>query len=138
MKTLPFDPAAVPVSQLEERYERTWKCVPEPAVSYRKAGTKRGSKPEEMALVLDLQAVDSEATVHDLQKADTRTTAAAHYERRVAELQAAAPEMTDEDRARGYRVTKWHGLPNYECILAPFSSLNEEEVQAFVKRHRRT
>ena len=44
--------AVIGVSQ--ERYERTWNCVPEPAVSVRAAGEKRGSKPEEMGRVLDL------------------------------------------------------------------------------------
>lgn len=36
-----------------ERYERLWDCVPRPDVSWREAGSKRGSKPEEMDLVLD-------------------------------------------------------------------------------------
>lgn len=36
-----------------ERYERPWGCVPRPDVSYRKAGARRGSKPETMKAVLD-------------------------------------------------------------------------------------
>ncbi len=36
-----------------ERYERIWNAVPRPEVSWRKAGTKRGSKPEDMQVVLD-------------------------------------------------------------------------------------
>ncbi|MDP6987858.1 MAG: hypothetical protein QF903_00095 [Planctomycetota bacterium] len=36
-----------------ERYERPWGCVPRPDVAYRKAGSRRGSKPETMQAVLD-------------------------------------------------------------------------------------
>ncbi|MCC7013535.1 MAG: hypothetical protein IT454_13305 [Planctomycetes bacterium] len=37
-----------------ERYERTWNCVPRPELSWRKAGTKKGSKPEKLDIVQDL------------------------------------------------------------------------------------
>jgi hypothetical protein len=37
-----------------ERYERLWNCVPRPEVSIRKAGAKKGGKPEKMGVVLDL------------------------------------------------------------------------------------
>jgi len=40
-----------------ERYERVWNAVPRPDVSVRKAGSKRGSKPETMGQVLDQQAI---------------------------------------------------------------------------------
>lgn len=36
-----------------ERYERIWGAVPRPEVSYRRAGTSRGSKPEDMPMVMD-------------------------------------------------------------------------------------
>lgn len=34
-----------------ERYERAWGCVAEPSVSVRRAGTRSGSKPEDMRIV---------------------------------------------------------------------------------------
>ena len=34
-----------------ESYDRFWNCVPEPEVRYRKAGAKRGGKPEDMPIV---------------------------------------------------------------------------------------
>lgn len=37
-----------------ERYERLWGCRPRPEVSWREAGDKRGSKPEEMEVMLDV------------------------------------------------------------------------------------
>lgn len=53
------------------------------------------------------------------------------------ELPQPAPEgLTPEELAKGYRVSRWNGIPNFECILAPFASLREEEVQAFVARLR--
>lgn len=47
-----------------------------------------------------------------------------------------AESFTPEELERGYRRTQWNGLPNFECILAPFASLRETEVQAFVARLR--
>lgn len=41
-----------------ERYERLWNCVTRPEVSWRKAGSKKGSKPEKMNVVGDLNEVD--------------------------------------------------------------------------------
>lgn len=38
----------------KERYERFWNCVPRPDVSWRKAGAKKGGKPEQMDIVMDL------------------------------------------------------------------------------------
>ncbi|MAF65430.1 MAG: hypothetical protein CMJ84_07215 [Planctomycetes bacterium] len=36
-----------------ERYERPWGCVPQPDVSYRQVGSRRGSKPVTMEVVMD-------------------------------------------------------------------------------------
>lgn len=36
-----------------ERYERLWNCVPQPECEWRKAGTKKGGKPEKMGHMLD-------------------------------------------------------------------------------------
>jgi hypothetical protein len=41
-----------------ERYDRPWNCTPRPEVSWRKAGAKKGSKPEKMPIVLDLLEQD--------------------------------------------------------------------------------
>jgi len=41
-----------------ERYERNWKGRPEVEVSYRRAGSGRGSKPESMALILEQNQAD--------------------------------------------------------------------------------
>ena len=43
--------SVVIVGRAGERYERAWNCRPQPDVSWRKVGTKRGSKPESMTLV---------------------------------------------------------------------------------------
>jgi hypothetical protein len=49
-----------------ERYERLWNCVPRPELSWRKAGTKKGSKPERLGIVEDLNAEDeSGKRLHD-------------------------------------------------------------------------
>ncbi|MFT4542757.1 MAG: hypothetical protein ACI835_005226 [Planctomycetota bacterium] len=37
-----------------ERYDRPWGCVPRPEASARKAGSKRGGKPEKMGIVTNL------------------------------------------------------------------------------------
>jgi hypothetical protein len=42
------------VGSAKERYERFWNCVPRPEVSVRKAGSKKGGKPEKMDIVMDL------------------------------------------------------------------------------------
>ena len=41
-----------------ERYERNWKGRPEVEVSYRKAGSARGSKPESMPLIMEQNQAD--------------------------------------------------------------------------------
>jgi hypothetical protein len=42
------------VGSAKERYERFWNCVPRPEVSVRKAGSKKGGKPEKIDIVMDL------------------------------------------------------------------------------------
>lgn len=42
------------IGKADERYERTWNCVPVPTVSVREVGEKRGSRPESMDKVLDM------------------------------------------------------------------------------------
>jgi hypothetical protein len=49
--------SVVVTGSANERYERPWNCVARPAISYRKAGTKKGSKPEDMAAVLDQETL---------------------------------------------------------------------------------
>ena len=49
-----------------ERYERTWGCVPRPEMAWRKAGSRRASKPEKMPVVLDLDELKEDGTrLHD-------------------------------------------------------------------------
>lgn len=81
-----------------------------------------------------LETIDDERSIHALQQADTRTTAAAHYERRVDAIRATETELTDEDRARGYTVGEWHGLPNYIALDGSMSTLDEAEIQHHVRR----
>jgi hypothetical protein len=45
--------SVVVVGRGGERYERVWGAVPRPGVSYRKAGSKRGTKPEDMPRIMD-------------------------------------------------------------------------------------
>lgn len=40
-----------------ERYERLYGCVPRPEISYRKVGTKRGSKGEKMGIMLSQEDI---------------------------------------------------------------------------------
>ena len=100
-----------------------------------------------------LEDVEDEEIVHALQRADTRIGAAAVYERRIdalreaqgsddaaepipAEPESEAPTDTDEDRARGYRITSWAGHPNYECLDCPFKYLDESKVIRHTATHR--
>lgn len=39
------------------------------------------------------------------------------------------PEFTDEDRERGYRITKWHEHNNFECAQCQFATLWLERMQ---------
>ncbi len=48
-----------------ERYERLWNCVAKPELAWRKAGTKRGSKPEKFPILEDLNARDEQGKSHD-------------------------------------------------------------------------
>lgn len=41
-----------------ERYERVWNCVPQPEVSWRKSGSKKGSKPEDTDRVQSSDQLD--------------------------------------------------------------------------------
>jgi hypothetical protein len=43
-----------------ERYERPWQCVPRPEVTWRKKGTKKGSKYEKMPQVQDSDTVSKQ------------------------------------------------------------------------------
>ena len=45
--------SVVVLGKSNERYERVWNAVPRPEVSWRKAGAKRGSKPEKMGMIGD-------------------------------------------------------------------------------------
>lgn len=50
--------SVVVVGRGGERYERVWGAVPRPAVSYRKAGSKRGTKPEDMGRIMDQDQIN--------------------------------------------------------------------------------
>lgn len=54
--TVPGESVVV-LGQSGERYERLWNCVLEPAVSWRKAGSKRGTKGEKMGVHMDRDAM---------------------------------------------------------------------------------
>lgn len=83
--------------------------------------------PEVLAEIEDVE------TLHALQEADTRTTAAAHYERRVNALQGAAEEDLD-----GITIGTWGpGLRNYKCDFCGYASLDEAQTQAHVVTHHR-
>jgi hypothetical protein len=65
--------SVVIVGSASERYRRLWNCVPRPEVSYRKAGSRRGSKPkpDEMDIVLDIYEQD--------EKGESRWTSASTF-----------------------------------------------------------
>ena len=50
--------SVVVVGSAGERYERVWNCVPRPEVSWRKTGSKKGSKGEETDLVMSSDQLD--------------------------------------------------------------------------------
>lgn len=50
--------SVVVVGSAGERYERVWNCVPRPEVSWRKTGTKKGSKGEDTDLVMSSDQLD--------------------------------------------------------------------------------
>ncbi|MCA8978758.1 MAG: hypothetical protein H6831_12555 [Planctomycetes bacterium] len=50
--------SVVVVGSAGERYERVWNCVPRPEVSWRKTGTKKGSKGEETDVVMSSDQLD--------------------------------------------------------------------------------
>ena len=81
-----------------------------------------------------LDQIDDIEALNALQRADTRTTAAAHYERRISAIMRERSDLTPEDLERGYRVTEWAGYPNYEAIDGSMSSLDEEQVKEHVRR----
>ena len=104
---------------------------------------------EDLAQRLEDEDTDEETT-HALQRADTRKGAAAVYERRVdaiTESQDSAPEPveapappepsgTEEDKARGYRITQWAGYDNFECLYCPFKHLDVDKVVRHTAQHR--
>ncbi len=51
------------VGMAGERYERAWLCVPKPKASGRKAGAKRGAKPEKMPMVTSTEKVTEKGWV---------------------------------------------------------------------------
>ncbi|MEO6708033.1 MAG: hypothetical protein ABI054_02920, partial [Planctomycetota bacterium] len=51
-------PSVTVIGAASERYERLWNCVPRPEFAWRKAGSKKASKPERMGIVEDLNAED--------------------------------------------------------------------------------
>lgn len=46
------------IGKSQERYERPWNCVPRPEVSWRKKGTKAGSKPEKMPVLQGTEGIE--------------------------------------------------------------------------------
>jgi hypothetical protein len=46
------------IGKSQERYERPWNCVPRPEVTWRKKGTKTGSKPEKMPMVSGTEGIE--------------------------------------------------------------------------------
>lgn len=50
--------SVVVIGKSLERYERAWNAVPRPDVSWRKAGSKRGSKGETMDVIMDQQTAN--------------------------------------------------------------------------------
>ena len=83
-----------------------------------------------------LSSIDDTEAIHALQKTDTRTTAAAHYERRINELRLAQGDVSEEDLERGYRITKWAGHDNYECLNCPYKTLDRARIENHVHAHR--
>ena len=48
--------------------------------------------------------------------------------------EADSPEVGSEDEARGYRISRWKGLPNYEALDGSMATLDERQIQAHVRR----
>ena len=46
------------------------------------------------------------------------------------------PSGTEEDKARGYRITQWAGYDNFECLYCPFKHLDVDKVVRHTAQHR--
>lgn len=55
--------SVVVTGSAKERYERPWNCTVRPEVSWRKKGTKKGSKPERMQYMMDSKDIDTKGWV---------------------------------------------------------------------------
>lgn len=83
-----------------------------------------------------LASIDDLEEVLALERADTRTTAGPYYDRRVKELRLAQGDVSEEDLERGYRITKWAGHDNHECLNCPYKTLDEVRIEDHVRKHR--
>lgn len=48
------------------------------------------------------------------------------------------PQITEEDRERGYRIGKWGDLPNYIELDGPLATLDEAHMKRHIAAKRRT
>lgn len=79
----------------DERYERLWNCVPRPELSWRKAGSKKGSKPERLGVVEDLNAEDENGKrLHEA--ADTFHPLGLSVELKLKEGESAEVQLVDK------------------------------------------
>jgi hypothetical protein len=81
--------------QNHERYERLWNCVPRPEASWRKAGSKKGSKAERLGIVEDLNAEDeSGKRLHEA--ADTFYPMSLSLELKLKEGESVEVQLTEK------------------------------------------
>lgn len=49
----------------------------------------------------------------------------------------AAEKAAQKEAEQGYRIGRWAGMPNHECLVCPFSSLDPMSIDLHVAEHRR-
>lgn len=88
-------PTVVVTGSAGERYERLWNCTPRPEMAWRKAGTKKGSKPERLPVVENLNEVDEQGkAVHEY--ADTFHPLDLGLEVKLKEGEAVEVQLTEK------------------------------------------
>lgn len=79
-------------------------------------------------------ASEAAAGLADLSAADVVFTPSPKLEESV--MTAAEQAKVDAETRRGYRIGRWAGKPNYECLVCPFSTLDQMVVEDHVNDHR--
>ena len=91
-----------------ERYERLWNCAPRPELVWRKAGSKRSSKPERFGIVENLNEIDENGkAVHEY--ADTFHPLSLSVEAKIKEGETVEVQLLEKkNKLFGVIESAWH------------------------------